>query len=89
MNAVKLVKVVVPPGSHLDARAVLLSEVGDECQVRRLHRGPAELEDDDEQRVVDEFGPDGGRRVARQTRYEDEGSRQRHQHSACEGYVRW
>ena len=67
-----------PPGTELDAAAFAGGQVGDERQVGRLDDRPAELEDDDEHRVVKELGPQ--RRVfTADTRDEDERRRQRHQ----------
>ena len=51
------VMVTLPDGVELDGVLLgLTHHLGDHRQVRHLHRGPAELEDDDEESIVREPG---------------------------------
>ena len=70
-----------PPRGELDARARRAArEVGEQCEMRSLHDGPADLEDGHERRVVDEFRPMLGAAAAGTTHVDE---RHRAGHRDC------
>ena len=71
--------VTLPDGVELDRVLLGLTDhLGDHGQVRHLHRGPAELEDDDEESVVGEPGRHTA--VARTQQAVDQQQRERYRH---------